>query len=105
MIKAYLLVKETIPLGKAINSCAHAGSLIEKHFPRENDKVMQEWWKGLIRKVTCKVDEKTFEAAKKYEDWFAVTEATLDGEETVLVFKPRYEEEWPKFFKFLSLYK
>lgn len=101
-LKAYILVKDTIPLGKAINSVCHAGCLIPKHWPKENDEIMTEWWGNNIRKVTCKVTEEEFEKAKKYDDWFRVTELTLDSAETILVFKPRYE--WPKFFNFLKLY-
>jgi hypothetical protein len=41
-MKAYVLVKDTIPLGKAINSCVHAGALINVHFPRDNDPIMEE---------------------------------------------------------------
>jgi hypothetical protein len=46
-----------------------------------------------------------FEKAKEFKDWFAVTELTLNKKETILVFKPRPDEEWPTFFKYLTLYK
>lgn len=105
-LRAYILVKDTIPLGKAINSVAHAGCLINEKFPAYTseglDPIMVNWWQNKIRKVTCKVTEEQFEKAKEYEDWFVVTESTLDDMETILVFKPR--KKWPKFFKFLSLY-
>jgi len=102
-LKAYILVKENIPLGKAINSVCHAGALITKYYPEKDDPIIQEWWDNLFRKVTCKVTEKEFERAKKYDDWFVVTESSLDNAEVLLVFKPR--RDWPKFFKFLQLYK
>jgi len=101
-MKAYVLVREDIPTGRAINSAAHAGVLIEKHFPQENDPIMQEWLEK-FNKVTCKVTDKEFAKAKTYQDWFVVSEDKLNDEEILLFFKPR--EEWPRFFSFLKLYK
>ena len=116
-LKMYILIRDFMDVGHAVNSCAHAGAMIESHFPRvikanhpksdmigfKKDPIMAEWYADSFRKVTCKVDDKTFEKAKEYEDYFVVTEMAFDNEEVALVFKPR--REWPKFFKFLSLYK
>lgn len=101
--KAYILIKDWVDTGHAVNSAAHAGCLIPEHWTREGDSDMEAWWDGPIRKVTCKVSEEQFEKAKEYNDWFVVTEMAFNSQEVVLVFKPR--EEWPKFFKFLTLYK
>jgi len=101
-MKAYVLVREDIPVGRCMNSAAHAGVMIEDYFPKENDKVMQEWLEK-FNKVTCKVTDKEFAKAKTYADWFVVSEDKLDDEEILLFFKPR--EEWPRFFSFLKLYK
>jgi hypothetical protein len=112
-LKAYILVKDSVDLGHAINSVCHAGCLIPQHFPQYKcgiageidgiDPVMEKWYSDYFRKVTCKVTAKEFEKAKEYDDWFVVTELALNNDEVVLVFKPRYE--WPKFFNFLKLYK
>ncbi len=100
--KAYLLVKDTIAVGTAINSCAHAGTAIMVHW--SNTTEVMEWLKGPMRKVTCKVTVEQFERAKKSElEHVVTTELALNGEEVVLVFRPR--TEWPKEFKFYSLYR
>jgi|AntRauTorcE11898_2_1112593.scaffolds.fasta_scaffold06561_4 hypothetical protein len=101
-MKAYILVKDWVDVGHAVNSCCHAGTLISEHWTKD-DPAMKEWWEGPIRKVTCKVTEKQFEEAKNFEDWFVVTEEAFDKQEVVLVLKPR--KDWPKFFNFLALYK
>lgn len=69
----------------------------------KDDPIINEWYKTSFRKVTCKVTEKEFEIAKKYDDWFAVTESAFDNKEIIIVFKPR--NKWPKFFNFLKLWK
>jgi hypothetical protein len=91
-LKAYVLIKNWVDNGHAANTCFHAGAMLTKHFPViysglgeefeseiSVDEVMKEWWDKSFRKVTCSVSEEEFERAKKYEDWFAVTEmAFLD---------------------------
>ena len=123
--KMYILIKDWIDPGHAVNSCAHAGAMIESNFPRKvqvisdekphpkpvgyiDDPVMKDWYDNSFRKVTCRVTEKEFEKAKKYDDWFVVTEMAFandnyPNDEVVLVFKPRVE--WPRFFNFLKLWK
>ena len=96
-MKAYVLVREEIPVGRCMNSAAHAGVLIEKYFPQGEDPIMQEWLQK-FNKVTCKVTDKQFEKAKTYADWFVVAEDKLDDAEVLLFFKPR--EDWPRFFQF-----
>jgi len=95
----YLLIKETIPLGKAINSAAHAGTMATLKWWKDPD--FSEWLSH-FKKVTCKVSEAEFEKAKKFDKNVVVTEHSLDGKEVALVFCPRHE--WPKAFKFYRLY-
>ncbi len=102
-LKMYLLIKDSIDVGHAVNSCAHAGALIPIRGWSKDDPIMKEWYETSFRKVSCKVSDKEFEKAKQYEDWFPVEEMAFDNDEVILVFKPRVE--WPKFFKFLKLYK
>lgn len=108
MKRMYGLIKDKvgdveIDIGHAVNSMFHAGAMINKKW-KEEDPEMADWYDTSFRKVTCKVTEAQFEQAKKEApDWFVVTEMAFDQKEVVLVFKPR--DEYPKFFKFLPLYK
>ena len=99
-LKMYILIKDSVDLGHAINSSAHAGLM--GYLEWQDDPLMQDWLDDSFRKVTCKVTEKEFQKSKKYEDHVVVTELAFGGDEVGIVFKPRYE--WPKFFNFLKLY-
>ena len=102
-MKAYILVKDWVDSGHAVNSCAHAGYMMALQW-NTSDPIIAEWLANSFKKVTCRVSEEQFEAAKKQaSDWFVVTELAFDKQEVVLVFKPR--ETWPKFFNFLRLFK
>ena len=102
MKRMYVLIADWIDIGHVVNSCVHAGAMIESRFDR-NDPAMADWSANSFRKITCKVTPEEFERAKKFEDWFVVTESAFDNKEVILVFKPR--DEYPKFFQFLKLYK
>ena len=93
-----------IDIGHAVNTMFHAGAMIAGHWPR-TDPDMADWYANSFRKVTRKVTDAEFERAKKEApDWFVVTEMFYGpNKEVALIFKPR--EEYPKFFKFLRLYK
>jgi hypothetical protein len=97
----YILIADWIDYGHSINSAAHAGLI--GYLKWKDDPIIDEWIKNSFRKVTCKVTKDELNAAKLYDDFEVVTEMAFDKAEVGLVFKPRYE--WPKFFKFLKLYK
>ena len=102
-LKMYVLIKDWVDVGHAVNSACHAGAMIRKRGWPDDDPVMEEWYATSFRKVTCKVTEEQFEKAKEYDDWFTVEEMAFDGKEVILVFKPR--REWPRFFNFLKLWR
>lgn len=97
----YILIKDEIDVGHAINSAAHGGLM--GYLFWQNDPIMVEWLKDSFRKVTCKVDNKEFERAKQFDDFQVITELAFGKKEVGLVFKPR--REWPKFFNYLRLYR
>jgi len=100
--KMYILIKDTIPLGLAMNAVGHGALACYLEF--QDDPMMKEWLETSFRKVTCKVSEKEFEQAKKRkEPHIVMTELALDKEETAVVFKPA--KEFSRFFIFLNLYK
>lgn len=100
-LKMYILILDWVDLGHAINSAAHGGLM--GYLEWQQDPIMEIWLNNSFRKVTCKVTQKEFEKAKKYDNYLIITELSFDGKEVGLVFKSRYE--WPKFFKYLKLYK
>lgn len=102
MKRMYVLVADWMDIGHVVNSCVHAGAMIDSRWDK-SDPAMADWYANSFRKITCKVTAIEFEKAKTYADWFAVTESAFENKEVVLVFKPR--DEYPKFFSFLKLYK
>lgn len=100
--KMYILVKDTIPLGLAMNAVGH--SALGCYLKFKDDPIIEEWLTTSFRKVTCKVTEEEFERAKQRpEEHIVMTELALDGAETAIAFKPA--KEFHKFFNFLKLYK
>lgn len=105
-LKMYILIKESVDLGHAILGAAHAslsGYLAFQNAEGAVGSNMRLWVHESFRKVVCRVTDEEFERAKEYPDHRVMTESGLDNMEVAIVFAPR--EEWPKFFKFLRLYK
>ncbi|NQX78677.1 peptidyl-tRNA hydrolase [Gilvibacter sp.] len=100
-LKMYILVKDSIPPGKAVVGVAHASLACYLEFA--DDQAIKQWLDGPFYKTVCLVNEKEFEKAKSEPDRVVMTESTLDHQETVIAFKPR--EKYPKYFKFFRLYK
>ena len=106
--KMYILVREAVKEkdeGHAVLSVAHAVAAACLRWAHEDS--YKKWHKESFRKVLCLVSDKEFEKAKTYFaeqfDGIVMTESALDNEEISIVFSPK--EEWPKFFKFLRLWK
>lgn len=112
-MKLYILVRKSIAdqyFGLAVTSVAHAAAAAILKWESDPDGIITQWADTSFKKVVCLVTDDQFEQAKKQEkayneelDYIVLTESVLDHQEISLVFKPR--EEWPKFFKFLSLWK
>ena len=100
-LKMYVLVKDTVPLGHAINSVGHA--TVACYIKFQDSPVVIDWLEHSFRKVTCKVTQAQFDEAKLVADHVVITESALGGEETVVVFKPR--DVWPEQFRYYPLYK
>jgi peptidyl-tRNA hydrolase len=99
--KMYVLIRESIPLGKALVAAAHAPLVC--YLEHAEHPGMVEWLANSFAKAVCKVNDVEFEKAKEVADHVVITESTLDGQEVALVFVPR--EEYPKHFVFFRLYK
>ncbi len=100
-MKMYILIKNSIPIGKAIVAASHAS--LAAYLKFEDRDEVKEWISGPFYKTVCKVNDAEFEKAKETSDHVIITESSLGDDEVAIAFKPR--EEWPKPFKFFSLYK
>jgi hypothetical protein len=106
-LKSYICILDWVDSGHAINSAAHAGTIIMLEWP--NDPMVIEWTKNSIRKVTCKITPEQFGYLKQFEDHYIITELAFRsikdpaGKEVGIVFKPR--DEWPKYFKYLKMWR
>lgn len=100
-LKMYILVKDSVPTGKAVVGIAHAS--LACYLKYQDDKLVKEWLEGPFYKTVCLVNDTEFEKAKAEADHIVITESTLENQETVIAFKPR--AEYPKYFKFFRLFK
>lgn len=100
-MKMYILVKDSVPNGFAILAAAHAS--LAAYLKFKDTPEIAEWLSGPFYKVVCRVNDKEFDAAKQFADNVVLTESALGQAEVAIAFKPR--EEWPKPFKFYTLYK
>lgn len=101
-MKMYIAIRESIPVGFAINSASHA-SLIAYLKWNMDDKDFQDWMLYSFKKVTCKVTDEEFAQLKQLDKVAVVTESALKGEEVAIVLAPR--KEWPEIVQQLKLYK
>ena len=101
-LKMYILIVDDIDAGHTILGSAHAGLACYLDF--QDRSIMQSWAKHSFRKVVCKVTRAQMESAKSYPDHRVMTECAFgDNFEVGIAFCPRVE--WPKFFKYLPLYR
>ena len=99
----YILIRDDIPLGKAITAAAHASLAMYLKF---QDKPEVKHWldPGPFKKVICKVTAQEFEKLKgSVIPYVVLRESTLDNQEVALAFLPQIT--YPKIFRFLRLYK
>jgi len=100
-MKMYILVKDSVPESFAVLAAAHTS--LATYLKFQDEPEIKEWLSGPFYKVVCKVNEKEFQKAKKFENNVVLTESALDHAEVAIGFMPR--TEWPKPFKFYRLYK
>jgi hypothetical protein len=101
-LKMYILIVDDIDAGHTILGAAHASLACYLDF--QETHIMQAWAQHSFRKVVCRVTRKQLEQAKQYEGHRVMTESAFGPDyEVGIAFCPR--TEWPKFFKFLPLYK
>src|SRR4051794_34715633 len=99
-MRMYILIRESIPIGYAMVSAAHASLAVYLRFKETPE--MQKWVTGTLDKTVCKVSDQEFQKAKLVPDGVVITESALRGAEVALAFKPR--DRWPKVFQDYQLY-
>jgi hypothetical protein len=99
----YIILKDSIPLGIAVNSALHSILIAHKEWSQEEK--YNQWLNHSFKKATCLASEKEFESIKKLGKHLVVTESALNHQEVALIFFPMEKEEIPKGMKFLRLLK
>ena len=100
-MKMYIAIRDSIPVGFAINSASH-GSLMAYLKWNMDDTDFQDWMLYSFKKVTCRVTDEEFEQLKQLDKVVVVSESALQGEEVAVVLAPR--KEWPEIVRQLKLY-
>lgn len=98
--KIYILIRESVDVGHAVNCAAHAS--LQWYLKRQDDTLVKRWLANSFRKVSCLVTDEEFEEAKTFGNYELITESTLPDPEVALVFGPL--QIWNDFFKELPLY-
>src|SRR3954451_10378003 len=99
-MRMYILIRESIPIGYAMVSAAHASLAVYMQF--KDTPEVKKWESGTLTKTVCKMSDQEFESAKRVPDGLVITEAALRKAEVALAFKPR--DRWPKEFQSFRLY-
>ena len=100
-MKMYIVVKEDVPANYVPVVCAHAS--LSAYLRNVDDVNVQDWAKNSFKKAICKANESEFNNCKSLEGSVVITESSLNNKEVAVVLLPR--PEFPKFVKFLRLYK
>ena len=112
-MKMYFVVKEDVPLGLAMVGVAHGAMIAEMRWGQEGcpesrqSELCQEYkeWKKSFKKVIVRATEEEFSMLTDMNgpyDRFTVTESSIGGKETVVVYHPHAAES--KILQELPLY-
>lgn len=100
-MKMYIVIKNGIDHGIAINSAAHASLMCYLKFKESPE--MKEWLEHSFKKVICVASPEEFEQLKLLENSIVVTESRLGHAEVGIVLAPR--AEWDQVVKSLKLFR
>lgn len=104
LLKMYVLVKNTAPIGLGINAVGHATFMAGQTF---NSNVFNEWKEKSFRKVTCLVSPEEFDAAIQTikeigGNYVVFNENDWNDQDLSVAFEPRYS--FPEIFKTFKLH-
>ena len=103
-MKMYILVREKVALGFAMNAVGHASLGCFLKFAGHRD--MQRWLADSYKKVTCKVTDEELAAAMQElgsDRHIVITESVIGHETVAVAFCP--QKEWPEVFSTFKLYR
>jgi hypothetical protein len=98
-----IVLKKNIPVEYAVVGAAHAS--VAGFLKWEDDDLTYEWAHSVFYKHIKIANDEEFEKCKleKYGDKIVLTESSLDGEETAIVY--RIQKDYPQFLKTLPRWK
>ena len=104
LLKMYILVKNTAPIGLGINAVGHATFMAGQTF---NSDVFNEWKEKSFRKVTCLVSPEEFDAAISAiknvgGNYVVFNENDWNDQDLSVAFEPRYS--FPEIFRTFNLH-
>lgn len=104
LLKMYVLVKNTAPIGLGINAVGHVTFMAAQRF---TSNVFKEWNEKSFRKVTCLVSPEEFDAAIEAireidGKYVAFNENDWGNQDLSVAFEPRYS--FPDIFKTFKLH-
>ena len=102
-MKMYICIKDSTPVGMAMNAAAHAGLMCHMEFCEDGEYL--EWLDKSFKKVTCSVTPAEFAMLKQLDRHLVVTESRMDNAELAVVLCPRHDNDWPEFVNLLKLWK
>ena len=101
-MKMYILVREAVPLGYAINAVGHASLACFLKYASHRD--VQRWLADSFKKVTCQVtDDELSYAIQAADRHIVITESVIGHETVAVAFCPR--KDWPEVFADFKLYR
>ena len=99
-LRMLIVVRDDLPSNHVALTCAHAS--LAAYLLWEKEPLMKQWRQNSFLKVIRKATADQFEQAKLEHPRLIMTESSLDGRETSLVFQ--MAEEYPKFLNYLPRY-
>lgn len=104
-MKMYIAIKNTTPVGHAMNCAAHAAVACVQEY--SNYAAMQIWLRASFKKVTCKVNEETFNKLKEIDHHkVVISESALGGREIAIAFVPLLDgEEYHELLRSMKLWR
>jgi len=103
-MKMYICIKDSTPVGMAMNAAAHAGLMC--YLKYQERASMKQWLETSFKKVTCAVTDAEFAILKELPDAIVVTESRLNNAELAVVLPPRPSNDpFPEFVNLIKLWK
>ncbi len=103
-LRLLAVVRDDLPPNHVALTLFHAGLSVYLKWKEnpEHAPIVDLWVTHSFKKVIRKANATQFEQAKKEHPHIVMTESSLEGKETALIFVP--SDDYPKFLNFLPKY-